>query len=559
MNSWAMNHQAIPIAARLFLCLTLSGAARAAQIPAAAGTSGITKAELLDRAPAAPPLVLTREDYVDRVNAIWHGQLIAVSLTLPFEHKTAAVEPVRAFPRPYKQGWVDDDWYYEMCAVRGFEKYGIGMTADQLGQQWIDNNCGSYGSSAVALQNLRRGIKGSESGHPRYNRLWWTIGPVFSADLYGAITPGMPNVAARMAREYGHLNGYAESVDGAVLFAGAISLGFVERDTRAILRQAVQLVHPSSPYRQCVESVISLAEAGRSFDEIVNHVEDRWHIEYPATNNAVPNGGIAAAALWFGEGDFWKTIDLACRAADFTDTDNSAASAIAVIAAIHGMKALPPELVAQLSDRIVGSEMNKVKFTPAVDETISALARRTAAIGEKVILAHAGRSVDGRLHIAVQAPQTQPAERFALADLTRYWNPEWRLERAGFGGDGAGAMRGVRGITHLDGDVLATYPRDEIRGLVLRRTVRLGANPKLSFEVAADPGKAWELNVYVGNRQIHGRIVDGANAEREFARLDLDLSEYAQREVTLRLYQRVLMPGTNKLPGNAYWRNLAVK
>ena len=120
-------------------------------------------------------------------------------------------------------------------------------------------------------------------------------------------------------------------------------------------------------------------------------------------------------------------------------------------------------------------------------------------------------------------------------------------------------MRGVRGITYLDGDVLATYPRDEIRGLVLRRTVRLSAKPRLGFEVAADPGKAWELNVYVGNRQIHQQIVDGAAAERGFARLDFDLSEYAQREVTLRLYQRVLMPGANKLPGNAYWRKLEVK
>ncbi|MBI5691072.1 MAG: ADP-ribosylglycohydrolase family protein [Verrucomicrobia bacterium] len=513
----------------------------------------------LGAAPAATPLRLSREDYVDRVNAIWHGQIVAVSLTLPFEHKTAAVEPVRVFPKRYTQGWVDDDWYYEMCAVRGFEKYGIGMTADQLGQQWLENNCGSYGSSAVALQNLRRGIKGSEAGHPRYNRVWWTIGPVFSADLYGALAPGMPNVAARMAREFGHLNGYAEAVDGAVLFAGAISLGFVERDVRAVLRQAVQLVHPSSPYRLCVESAIALAEAGHSFDEVVNHVEDRWHIEYPATNNAVPNGGIAAAALWFGEGDFWKTVDLACRAADFTDTDNSAASAVSVLAAMHGMKALPAELVAQLDDRIVGTEMNRVKFTPPVDEKISVLARRTAAIGEKIVLAHAGQAVGHDLLVAVQTPETQPAERFVLADLMRYWNLEWRLERAGFGGDGAGAMRGVRGITYLDGEVLATYPRDEIRGLVLRRTVRLGQAPRLSFEVAADPGKAWELNVYVGNRQIHQRIVSGAKATREFAQLDFDLSEQAGREVSLRLYQRVLMPGTTHLPGNAYWRRLEIK
>jgi ADP-ribosylglycohydrolase len=516
---------------------------------------------LVARAVAASPepFRLGREDYVDRVNAIWHGQLIGVFLTLPFEHKTAAVTPVRDFPRRLTQAWVDDDWYYEMCAVRAFEKYGIGLTADQLGQQWLDNNCGSYGSSAVALQNLRRGIKGSQSGHPRYNRLWWTIGPVFSADLYGAVAPGLPNVAGRLARELGHVNGFAEAVDGAVIWAGAISLGFVERDPRAVLRQAVQLVHPSSPYRQGVETVIQLAEAGGSFAAAVAAVEDRWHLEYPASNNAVANGGIAAAALWFGGGDFWRTIDLAAGAADFTDTDNSAATALAVLGAMYGMKLFPAQLVAQLGDRIVGTEMNKVKFTPPVDERISALARRTAAIGAQIVLAHGGRSEGEQWTILRHPLQTQPAERFGLGDLMVDWNPAWTLERAGFGGDGVGAMPGIRGITHLDGDILATFPRDEARGVVLRRTVRLAAAPAWSVEVAADPRKAWELLVYVGNQQIHKQVILGDGAQRTFQRLEFDLSAHAGREVTLRLYQRTLLPGRDQVPGNAYWRNLELK
>src|SRR5690606_13039903 len=124
----------------------------------------------------------------------------------------------------------------------------------------------------------------------------------------------------RLARRFCSINGHGEALDGGVIFAGAISLGFVEKDVRTILRKAVTLVHPSSPYRQCIEEVIRMAEEGRSFQEVVDAVEDRWRIEYPASNNAVPNGGLTAASLWFGEGDFWKTINLASRAADFSDT-----------------------------------------------------------------------------------------------------------------------------------------------------------------------------------------------------------------------------------------------
>jgi hypothetical protein len=120
-------------------------------------------------------------------------------------------------------------------------------------------------------------------------------------------------------------------------------------------------------------------------------------------------------------------------------------------------------------------------------------------------------------------------------------------------------LLGLRGITYLDGDILATYPRDEARGLVLQRQVKLGAPPALSVEVAAEPKRAWELEVYVGNRRLHRQLVVGADAGRVFQRLDFDLAAYAGRDTTLRLYQRPLMPGAEKLPGNALWRNLQLK
>jgi hypothetical protein len=502
---------------------------------------------------------LSRADYEDRVNAIWHAQLIAVLLTLPFEHHVAAVEPVRAFPKNYTSAFVDDDWYYEMCALRAFEKHGVGLTVDQLGEQWLENACGSYGSSMVARENLLRGLPGREAGHPRHNRLWWTIGPVFSADLYGAVAPGMPNEAGRLARELCALNGHGEALDGAVLYAGAISLGFAENDVREVLRKSVLLIDPSSPYRQCVESVMQMAEQGRSFEEIAAAVEDRWRVQYPASNNAVPNGGLTAACLWFGKGDFWATIDLACRAADFSDTDNSAATAVSVIAAMKGMKALPADLVAQLNYRIVGEKLGRVKVTPPVDEKISALARRTAAIGEKIVVSRGGRVGEDEILVVRQSIVTQAAQRFRLADLTRWWNPDWTLERAGFGGDGIGAMPGIRGYTALNGDTLITYPRDEARGLVLRRNVKLGDKPSLELQVAADPGKAWELSVYAGNRRILEKVIVGNGADFSFETLNIDLSALAGKDTTLRLYQRVLLPGKLKLPSKAHWKSPVVR
>jgi len=499
---------------------------------------------------------LSNGEYLDRVQAIWMAQMIGQYTGVLFEHQTASAllqTPIRHLP-----GYapVDDDYYYEMVAIRAFEKYGIGLTVEQLGQQWLENNAGSWGSSEQTLLLLKRGIKAPDTGHPRYNKLWWTIGPQFSSDVYGALSPGLPNVAGDLARRLGHINGYAEGTDGAVFVSGMISIAFFEKDSRVVVRKAATLIDPSSPYRKCLDMVIQMADAGDTAKQIFRAIDERWGIEYPATNNAVVNGGLVATSVWFGRGDFQETLQLAVHAADFADTDCNAANSESVVAAMGGMKALPPEQVSELHDRIKGSEMGPLVLTPPVDESISELARRTAKLGIAIAVAHGATDYDNALRISIQEPETQPAELFQLSDLTRYWNPDWTLERAGFGGAGGG-LPGIRGITYLDGDVLATYPRDEVRGTVLLRKAKLGYHPVLSFDAGVDRGRAWQLQVYVNDDRVLDKLIENPSDDRGWQQIKIDLSKDSNQDVVLRLYQLVLIPRHEA--GNAYWRSLLLK
>jgi hypothetical protein len=507
-------------------------------------------------------LQLSRAEYLDRVQAIWMAQMIGQRTGLLFEHLPASV--LKDTPLLPGKGFaeIDDDYYYEMVAIRAFEKYGIDLTVQQLGEQWLENNAGSWGSSEQALLLLKEGVKPPDTGNPRYNKLWWTIGPQFSSDVYGALAPGMPNVAAEMARRLTHINGYAEGTDGAVFVSGMISLGFVETDTKEIVRKAAQLISPSSPYRQCLDTVISMAEAGKQPDEIFRVINERWGIDYPATNNAVVNGGIVATSVWFGKGDFTTTENLTFTAADFADTDCNAANSASVVAAMHGMSALPATQVATLHDRVKGDTMGDLHITPPVDESISALARRTAIIGGKILLLHGARLDADRLIIPVEQPITQQAEVFSLADFTKLWDPDWTLERAGFGGAGGG-IEGIRGGTHLEGQVLSIFPRDEVRGALLRRSVELSDTPFLTFDAGADAGRAWHLQVFVNNDKLLDQLIEGRSMtqenalDRHWEHIHLDLSAYRKQSVVIRLYDLVLVP--NHHAGNSYWRGLQLQ
>ena len=117
-------------------------------------------------------------------------------------------------------------------------------------------------------------------------------------------------------------------------------------------------------------------------------------------------------------------------------------------------------------------------------------------------------------------------------------------------------MPGIRGITYLEGDVLSTYPRDEVRGTVLRRGAKLGNNPILKFKAGVDPGRAWQLQAYVNDDKVLDQLIDGQSATRRWQDFEVNLSMFANQDVVLRLYQRVLIPGREA--GNAYWRDLVL-
>lgn len=124
--------------------------------------------------PSSPARVLkvSHAEYLDRIQAVWTAQMIAQRTGGRFEHKPASAMPITPISHMPGYAPVDDDYYYEMVAIRAFEKYGIGLTVQQLGQQWLENNAGSWGSSEQTLLLLKRGMQAPDTGHPRYNKLW---------------------------------------------------------------------------------------------------------------------------------------------------------------------------------------------------------------------------------------------------------------------------------------------------------------------------------------------------------------------------------------------------
>lgn len=545
-------------------------------------------------------ITMSHEEYRDRCEAIWTAQMVGHFFAVdPFEHHQAAVKWVDDFSDEIKEkirkngglGYVDDDWYYEIANLRALQKYGPDLTLEELGRQWVENNVGVWGSSGLARKNLLKGIPAEWVGHPKYNRVWFTMGAMNRCDLYGMLLPGLPNTAAALSRRLGHINSYAEGTDGGVLMAGMIAMAFYEKDPRTVLKKAVDLLDPKAPHRQCLELVIQMAEAGHTAAECTDAVMNRFSPIYPATNGAVQNFGMIAAALWFGSGDFLKTLNVAIQGADYTDADCNAACAVVVLAAMHGSKIIPDYLVKQFSGRTKGEYVGSVKLTPPVDISTCELAEQTVDMGVQMIKFWSNGMVDKQtIRIPVETKiATQTLELFDPNDFVKYWNPDWTLIGAGYGTPGGG-YRGIRGGTFYDADddVLATYPANEIRNCYLKRQVKLDADPVLELEVGADPGHAWTLEIYVDNEELpeSEQVIDGgealewrnadgslpwflphyfpspqddyerSRAVRKYKTIRADLSKWAGENVIIRLYMAPIV--WNHYSGNAYWKKVTV-
>lgn len=493
-------------------------------------------------------------EYQDRVLGAFLGKIIGTIFGFPFEGRGEnVVDHLDRLLRQDTFAPVDDDYYYEMVAVYGFERHGIEMTVEQLGEMWKEYRAGTWGSSEQARLLLEKGIKAPQTGEPRYNQWFHTIGPQFSSGTYGMITAGMVNLAGEKAHYYSHVNGYAEACDGAVFVAACISEAFFETNTEKIVRQAAQLIAPRSNYRKAIDLILEGYSRNRDWRELAHESEDLWRPDYPQLNNSVANGALCALALLYGKGDWLNTVNMVTATGDFTDADCNADVVSSVVATMHGSKIIPQAFVQQLHDRIYGTGMGPLQFNRVIEERISAFADRIAAVGRKMLLANGAREESGYLLIPRQQVKEQPLEWFDINDYAGLWSPGWQM---------AHGSRGGPGNTYLqwETNTLVTFPRDS-RPCRLERSVQVPVDkPSLSLRVGSVAGAPWRLQIFVEDDTLLSQIIIADSTEMEveaqYQDVQVDLSKYAGESVKLRLYHWLIVGQT---PGSAYWRSVEVR
>lgn len=168
------------------------------------------------------------------------------------------------------------------------------------------------------------------------------------ADYAGLMSPGMPNTASEISDKIGHIMNYGDGWYGGVYVGAMYSLAFVSDDIAFIVSEALKTIPEESRYYQCMNDVIRWhKEFPDDWKRTWFECEKKWSedigcpdgVFVPFNIDAVINSAYILIGLLYGEGDFYKTMDIATRCGQ--DSDCNPASAAGILGTVLGYSKIP--------------------------------------------------------------------------------------------------------------------------------------------------------------------------------------------------------------------------
>lgn len=329
--------------------------------------------ERLVNFPAAEPVAVGTAEFADRVYAGWMAQICGGALGTALEGYTAEriaqvfgdITGYVRTPNTY-----NDDITFELAFLDAFAASGHQVTSNEIAERWVALIPFGWSAEHIALQNLKLGIYPPESG-VRSNPFCEWIGAQMRGAVCGLVAPGNAREAARLAWVDGVISHMGNGVLGETFNAIMTALAFVRQDMRALLQETAELMPAGSEYRWVIDESLKACREAQSPRAAWNRCEkllEQWNWVH-----AYPNAAAQVVALWFGNGDFDKTMQLIAMCGQ--DVDCNAAQIATVVGVMRGLGALSTKWTEPIGDTLVTyvRGMERMGIRELADRTVEAV------------------------------------------------------------------------------------------------------------------------------------------------------------------------------------------
>jgi ADP-ribosylglycohydrolase len=404
--------------------------------------------------------VLDWDTYLDKVEGAWAGKMIGVTFGAPWEFRYqgvpvgfditdwplsetrmrdylahAATSPGQWIPATtpeeskkvyISQGFVEhsakthpsfgcpdnDDIYINLLFLYCLRRYGISVDTVTVAKEWSAKIKRVWHANEAGLQNIKKGILPPLSGNPKYNLHADDIDFQIEADVFGMIAPGLPQVSNAFGERMGHIMNYGDGVYGGMFMGAMYTQAFFARNVREVVEEGLKAIPAESQYAELIRDVI------RWHDQYPNDWLKSWELLQqkwgnadhcpdgylkPFNIDAKLNGGYVVMGLLYGEGDFWKTMNVSTRCGQ--DADCNPSNAVGILGTLLGAHAIP----AQYREPLHNTYWNESLAGLPDAYEIDVLAEDTAMIGMKVILANGGQAISRDGKLILEIPEQFPS------------------------------------------------------------------------------------------------------------------------------------------------------
>ncbi|MCL2547407.1 MAG: ADP-ribosylglycohydrolase family protein [Oscillospiraceae bacterium] len=292
---------------------------------------------------------------------------------------------VQDIPGPYgmnKQSWrnnvtcmpQDDDTNFTIFALNALETHGKDITSAQILHLWLHRFPLGYLWTAerVAYRNAVLCIEPPESAmYCNPYREW--IGAQIRADLYGYVSPGNPQEAARLAYVDARISHIKNGIYGAMWVAAMLAQAAVDSDIKRIVTAGMAQIPARSRLYEALQAVLSWHDDGIDAETAITRIHERYDetLQHHWCHT-ISNAMIVSCSLLWGALDMDKTMHIGLTAA--FDTDCNCATAGSVLGMIVGARTLPQKWIEPFNDTIMSCIGGEGMYK------ISELAQRCAAL-----------------------------------------------------------------------------------------------------------------------------------------------------------------------------------
>ncbi len=358
---------------------------------------------------------MSKDRLMDKIKGGWAGQTIACTYGGPteFRYCDQMINPNYKieYPDGYIKHYYDnspglyDDLYMDLTFVDVFAKKGLDAPVADFAEAFANAEYYLWHANQQARYNILNGISAPQSGYWEQNPHADDIDFQIEADYAGLMAPGMVNTAVYYTDEIGHIMNYGDGWYGGVYVAAMYSLAFVYDDVNTIVEEALKTIPSESRYYKCMADIIrwhkqypedweiawALCQRDYSFD--IGCPDGAYR---PFNIDAVINSAYIVIGLLYGEGDFFKTMDISTRCGQ--DSDCNPASACGILGTMLGYSNIPEKWMKNLH------EVEDMNFA-YTDISLNKAYQMSFDQAMEVITRNEGTVTENDVTIKLQTPQ----------------------------------------------------------------------------------------------------------------------------------------------------------